>query len=94
MATTKISEREAKVLEVLAGHYSSEGNCLYFKTIATMSGVEPDLVRRVTRSLARKGLAELVRGLFDDEGMVAGSGYCCTRAGKELSDQLTKQEAA
>ena len=90
----KISEREAKVLEVLADHFLSECNCLFFKTIASLSGVEKHLVRRVTRSLARKGLAEFIRGLFDDEGMVAGSGYCCTRAGKELSDQLTERKAA
>ena len=47
--------------------------------------LEKTQVRRSVRSLARKGLAEFVRGLFDDDGMVAGSGYCCTRAGKELA---------
>ena len=86
----QISERETKVLEVLADYFDAEGNCLYFKTIGKLSGIEPDLVRRVTRSLARKGLAEYVRGLFDDEGMVAGSGYCCTRLGKETFDNLVK----
>ena len=38
-----ISERETKVLEVLADRFSDECNCLYFKTIAEMSGIEPHL---------------------------------------------------
>lgn len=83
-----VSKLELRALEVLSDHYNSEGNCLYFKTIASLSGIEPKKVRRVVRSLARKGLAEFTRGLFDDEGNVAGSGYCCTPAGKTLFEAI------
>ena len=37
--------------------------------------------RRAVRALVRSGHAELVRGLMDDEGMLAGSGYSITRQG-------------
>lgn len=83
MTAIRLSEREKQALRVLAGAYHSEANCLYLSTIARLSEVEPKLIRRVVRSLARKGMAELVRGLFDDDGRIAGSGYCCTRAGRE-----------
>lgn len=79
----KLSERETRALQVLSDHYHSDCNCLYLRTIAEHSGVEPKLIRRVVRSLARKGMAELVRGLFDDDGRIVGSGYCCTRSGYE-----------
>lgn len=80
----KLSDRELDALEVLADHYDAEGNCLYFKTIAESANIPLNRVRRTVRSLARKGFAEYVRGLFDSDGMVAGSGYCCTRAGYDL----------
>lgn len=38
-------------------------------------------VRLGCRSLARKGLAEFGKGLWDDEGP-AGSGYCATKQGR------------
>jgi hypothetical protein len=84
----RLSERETKVLKVLVDHYNSEGNCLYFSTIARGSGLDKRKARIATRSLARKGCAQFVRGLFDDDGMVAGSGYCCTPLGKITFDNL------
>jgi len=45
-----------------------------------------------------KGLAEYVRGLFDDDGMAAGSGCCATKAGAalishcDLCDELPEYE--
>ena len=80
----KISERERKCLEVLAEIYGDESDCYYMRYIAKSTGLEIVQVRRSVRSLARKGLAEYVRGLFDDEGMVAGSGYRATKAGAML----------
>lgn len=79
----KLSERETRALQVLSDVYHSDCNCLYLKTIARLSGVERKIIRRVVRSLARKGMVELVRGLFDDDGRIAGSAYCCTQAGYE-----------
>lgn len=38
-------------------------------------------VRRIVRHLARKGFAEYRRGLWTEDGYVAGAGYCITKAG-------------
>jgi hypothetical protein len=86
----KISERELKALNVLADFYDHEGNCLYFRTIAEKTRMNISQTRRSVRSLARKGLAEYVRGLFSDDGAVAGSGYCCTREGYHAREALAK----
>lgn len=81
---TKISELQRKVLNELAEHYSSDANCMYIKFIASECGVDYRQARLAVRALARKGLAQYVRGLFDEDGMVAGSGYCCTFEGALL----------
>jgi DNA-binding MarR family transcriptional regulator len=83
----KISEREKQALLALAC-VSQAGWCLSFKGIADRSSLEPHQVRRTVRALARKGLAEFHRGLFDDEGSVAGSGYCCTDQGQALAAEI------
>lgn len=82
----KVSERERKCLEALADiyHEFDEGTCTYFSFIAKKTELTIVQVRRSVRALARKGLAEYVRGLMDDDGMLAGSGYCATFAGYEL----------
>lgn len=87
----KVSERERKCLEVLAAEYSSEANCMYFRYIVKETGLELHQVRRSVRSLARKGLAEYHRGLFDDDGMVAGSGYCATEKGAKLIEDIEEK---
>ena len=40
-------------------------------------------IRRACRSLARKGLAEYMRGLWTEDGEMAGAGYGITKAGVE-----------
>lgn len=83
----KISERERKCLEYLAKIYPhDEANVAYFRDIAKKTGLEERKVRCAVRSLARKGLTEYVRGLFDDDGMVAGSGYAATYEGAKFID--------
>ncbi len=84
MKEVNISERERQVLVYLAKEWSSEQNCFYMRSIAKETGLDIPQVRRSVRSLARKGLAEYVRGLFDGDGQVAGSGYCATKAGAVL----------
>lgn len=78
-----MSPNEMKALKALAEAYSEyEEFCfLNFKGIAARSGLEPRLVRRTVRSLARKGLAQYGKGLWTSDGELAGSGYCCTKAG-------------
>jgi hypothetical protein len=85
-ASARVSDRERYVLIALAEHYGWETECLYMSTISDYTGLDRKQVRRSVRSLARKGLAEYVRGLFDDEGMTAGSGYRCTDAGISFLD--------
>jgi hypothetical protein len=77
-----INDNERKVLE----HLASDDECsFYFRSIVdTARGLDLKTVRRCCRSLARKGLAEFHRGLFDEDGMVAGSGYAITQDGKRF----------
>ena len=88
----KISEREQKCLKILAEHYQSDQNCLYFRAFTLSTRLNTKQVRRTVRSLARKGLAEYIRGLFDEDGMVAGSGYCATEEGYDLISKGDKHE--
>ena len=81
---TKISERERKCLEYLASIFENEGNCTYFRVIAEYTKLTEKQVKRSVRSLARKGLAKYERGLFDDDGFTAGSGYRATEEGNNL----------
>jgi hypothetical protein len=78
----KVSEREYKILETLAdAGGNDEFGYLSFAGIASRSGLDRKIIRRSVRALARKGLAEYGRGLWTEEGTLAGSGYCATRAG-------------
>lgn len=92
--TAKVSEREKLALMALYETYSDYGDeqCIYFRTIAERSGLPLDKVRRTVRALARKGLAVYERGLFDDDGMVAGSGYRCSEEGAELASAIEMAE--
>jgi DNA-binding IclR family transcriptional regulator len=75
-----ISEREMQALNALAGiereHY------LNFKAVARRSGLRFEYVRRSVRALARKGLAEYGKGLWTEDGELAGAGYRATAAGR------------
>lgn len=86
MTKIKISEREEKILRFFAewaGDHE-EGSCTYTRVVEKQTGIEK--ARRYIRSLVRKGLLEYHRGLFDDDGMVAGSGYCISTAGEVWVD--------
>lgn len=75
-----VSAREMQALNALAG--ICEEHYLNFKAIARRSKLDPAHVRRSVRALARKGLAEYAKGLWTDEGDLAGSGYRATAAGR------------
>lgn len=77
-----INDKERKVLAYLAEEY--EECAYYFRSIVKHTALELKDVRRACRSLSKKGYAEYRRGLFDDDGMVAGSGYQATRDGALL----------
>ena len=84
----KVSEREKKCLQYLLTLFGSDQDCTYFRYIAKNTGLEERQVKCSVRSLARKGLAEYLRGLFDEDGFVAGSGYRATELGRKLGDEL------
>lgn len=83
--TVKLTKREVPILHLLDEYTRPDGEfCVPFRRL---SGEPKDSawtreVRRIVRQLARKGMAELYRGLFTDDGMLCGSGYCITPAGR------------
>jgi len=81
----KLNEIEIKVLHELAQAERQEC-CMYFRGIVSNTKLELKQVRRACRSLARKKLAEYVRGLMDEDGQVAGSGYTATQAGVDRAE--------
>lgn len=79
-----LTTSEAKVLECLRDRSADEGaNCLPSGFIASLTDLSLLQARRAVKSLQRRGYAELIRGIFNDEGQICGSGYCCTKAGGE-----------
>jgi len=82
----KINENEKKVLDYLVSRSAETGDTayVYFRSIVAKTGLELKQVSRACRSLKKKGLAEYMRGLFDEDGMAAGSGYGNTEAGEKL----------
>lgn len=79
-----LTEREKPVLAALAERTRPDGElCVPFRMISGAPANSPETreVRRVVRQLARKGMAEFHRGLFTDDLMLCGSGYCITNEG-------------
>lgn len=91
-----LSDNQLKVLRALAERYDQTGwgenEVPRFRTLAKELKIEERLVRLASRALTRKGLAEYVRGLIftqgDKEGMLAGSGYSCTKTGFEVVERI------
>ena len=83
----KINERERETLKILSEiSESSGGMCCSFDYISgysTDSTFDIKVVRRACRSLRKKGLAEFYRGLMNEDGQVAGSGYCISTEGED-----------
>ena len=83
----KLNEDMRLVLESLALNSGSDWNCKGFASIASdieSKKLDRKRIRFCCRALTRKGLAEFHRGLWTEDGEPAGSGYCCTEAGREL----------
>lgn len=80
----KISEKQRKCLEHLVTISDDDDhNYTFFRVIAKHTGLSQREVRIAVRALKRKGLADYSQ-LFDDDGMIAGSGYGATTAGVQL----------
>ena len=83
-----LSDSEKKVLQCLAGIYSDEMNCVFYSYLTQETKLTLTQVKRATHSLIKKELVEYIRGLFDDDGMVAGSGHSATEKGMKLVEEL------
>jgi hypothetical protein len=84
---TKLTANQQEALRGLLG--TDEGEMFRtFKGIAANCDLDPQLIRRTVRSLARKGLATYAKGLWTDDGEPAGAGYALTNTGQKLADEL------
>ena len=78
-----LNANEERVLRLLEENTSTHGEmCCSFKHLAD-DKEDIKFIRRGCRSLRRKGLAEFYRGLMNEDGEVAGSGYCIHPEGIE-----------
>jgi len=80
--TVKLTDDERQTLRAWEGT-SEENNVLPFSTISEWSMVPRHKIRRLVRSLARKGMLEIATG-FSDDGMIMGRGYMPRKAGYEI----------
>ena len=80
----KLISDHLKCLDALDSTTCPGGTCVHFIYLQERTGFDRPKVRRIVRSLARKGLTEYHRGLWSDEGRPAGAGYCITRKGIEV----------
>ncbi len=89
-----LSETQLAVLRDMSERYDTfgEGPVSSFKAMAEELKIDVRVVRLACRALARKKLAEHVRGLVYtqgvNEGMLAGSGYACTQLGAEVIERM------
>lgn len=73
---------QLKCLKALYEETSPNGErCVSFSIIQDHTGLDRRTVRKNVRALARCGYAEYFKGLFNEEGGMAGAGYCITRSG-------------
>jgi len=71
-----------------------ENNEFYFTSFASLAvrvELPPNKVRRIVRHLARRGLVEYQRGLFNQDGDLAGSGYGLSTLGRVVWNILNKE---
>lgn len=89
----RLNPKERLVLEVLWGGYGALG--FNFNGISNETGLTRQEARRACRSLTKKGLAEYVRVLWnEDDGTPAGAGYECSDAGDRYCNALLSDGAS
>lgn len=72
---------EKAVLQMLDPHYYT-----YLRTVSDVTRIPREVCRGVLRGLVDQGMAEYSKGLFSEDGHVAGSGYRLTSKGKKHAD--------
>lgn len=90
----RLSDREAKCLAAVNDRACGDcGAGVFFREVARRTRLDQSTVRRAMRSLKRKGFLEYLGGLFSEaSGLICGSGYGLTPAGRERAVAL-KTEA-
>ena len=79
-----LTPNEIKVLQVLYDDTDHWGEkCIAFDWIMEESKLSRKEVQKACKVLREKGLIQFFRGLMNDEGQVAGSGYCISAEGQK-----------
>jgi hypothetical protein len=96
----RLSPNERLLLLAMNEHCSSEYDdfggktCYPFKALAGMCPeLEPSLIRRTVRALARKGLTGYEKALMTEDGEMAGAGYGITVEGRKLAAVVKLMES-
>lgn len=87
----KLSEIEADILEALS---RNEELCYNYAWLAGELGVDRKYLEPAIKNLKTLGLIEFWRGLMNEDGEVAGSGWCRSRAGNEYLAERAQQNYA
>ena len=84
-----LNKEQAACLDALVASSQPEGEyCVPFRVIEHGTNYDRATVRKNLRELAVMGLAEFWRGLTTEDGAFAGAGYCATRAGIEVMEEI------
>ena len=82
MKLTEAQRREQRILSVLAEADEDYGY-FGFDSLSRQTQMDRRQVRLDVRRMARKGLTQFGKGLWTDEGGLAGSGYAITESGRK-----------
>ena len=81
--TVKLSKNQSIVIRAWQD-MDPDFDGLNFSNIEKRVVIPAGLVRRTVRALARKGLLQFHRCLWDDDGNLRGAGYGLTDEGREF----------
>ena len=84
----KITPDERRLLRILVGA-PVDFDSFSFRPLMKRLRLSRGEVRRLCRSLCRKGLAEFNSGLWFEDGGPAGSGYSASALARENAPSLT-----
>lgn len=72
---------------VLAELSSTEEHCLNYAWLEGVNGLDRKGLQPVIKRLKELGFIEFWRGLMTEDGEVAGSGWCRSRAGNDYVEE-------
>ncbi len=84
-ARKRFTDDDCKILQFLAPYDES---AWYARGIADHTELNIKTVEASLKKLRRRGLVEVQSGLFDDDGMVAGSGYAIVDRHRGVVEQI------